>query len=171
MFDVHLVSDAIQPSHPLLPLLLPSIVTTLYIISPWLLYVYFNHPQPLATTYLLCSQYLWICFFVLFTWCFFSSTPHGLQDFSFLTRDQSWALSSESAESLPLDCQGIPFISLLFIKKKKMFIWLLLVSAVACRIFLGSRESFLVVHKLSSCGAWAQYLWHMGLVAPRQVGS
>ena len=163
MFDVHLVSDAIQPSHPLLPLLLPSIVTTLYIISPWLLYVYLNHPQPLATTYLLCSQYLWICFFVLFTWCFFSSTPHGLQDFSFLTRDQSWALSSESAESLPLDCQGIPFISLLFIKKKKKCLfgcfrsqlWHAGSSLGHENLSLWCISSLVVVRGRSTCGTWA----------------
>ena len=39
---------------------------------------------------------------------FFLATPRGLWDFSSLTRNRTQALGSESAESSPLDCQGIP---------------------------------------------------------------
>lgn len=43
------------------------------------------------------------CFF------FFLATPCSLWDFSSLTRGRTHALSSESTDSLPLDCQGIPW--------------------------------------------------------------
>ena len=32
-------------------------------------------------------------------------------------------------------------------------------------------ESFIVVHRFSSCGVWVQELLHTGLVAPRHVES
>ena len=31
--------------------------------------------------------------------------------------------------------------------------------------------AFLEARRLSSCGAWAQYLRHLGLVAPKHVGT
>ena len=34
----------------------------------------------------------------------------GLWDLSSLTRDQTWAIGSESMDLLPLDHQGTPFI-------------------------------------------------------------
>ena len=48
--------------------------------------------------------YLFICLFV----CFLLAMPRGLGDLSSLTGDCTRAHGSESAESQPLDGQGIP---------------------------------------------------------------
>ena len=58
------------------------------------------------------TQYLWKLYVywsqVILLFKNFFAMPRGLWDPSSLTRDWTQARSSESAESLPLDCQGIP---------------------------------------------------------------
>ena len=53
-----------------------------------------------------CFSSFFKVFFVLFL-----AAPHGLQDPSSPTRGQTCTLGSESTESQPLDCQGIPCFS------------------------------------------------------------
>ena len=53
---------------------------------------------------------------------FFLAVPHILWDLSSPTRDWTWALGSVSAESQPLDRQGIP-LTLLFIFLFLFFLW------------------------------------------------
>ena len=50
--------------------------------------------------------------------------------------------------------------------------WLLLLWSTGSRHMGFSSCGFQALeHRLSSCGTWAQQLWHVGLVAPRHVGS
>ena len=46
-----------------------------------------------------------------------------------------------------------------------------LTGLLSLRALLSPESSFCTAHRLSSCGALAQQLRHMGLVAPRYVGS
>ena len=48
------------------------------------------------------------CFLQVNPLSFFLAAPCGLRDLSSPTRDRTCTLGNESAESYPLDCQGIP---------------------------------------------------------------
>ena len=54
------------------------------------------------------TQFQFAPFLMMLTLLFFLAAPRGMQDLSSPTRDQTRAPCSESVESQPLDCQGIP---------------------------------------------------------------
>ena len=60
---------------------------------------------------LYCSQHKALVLFFIFALCvcvWGVALLHDFWDLSSLTKDWTWAHGSESAESQPLDCQGIP---------------------------------------------------------------
>ena len=58
---------------------------------------------------LLSKTFLQAHFFYLFIYLFILATPFSMWDLSSLTRDQTYIPGSGSADSYPLDHQGIPF--------------------------------------------------------------
>ena len=67
-----------------------------------------TEPHQVYVQILQVSRAGWAFLFILFWFGVFFFWSSSLQDPSSPTRDSSQALSSESAESQPLDCQGIP---------------------------------------------------------------
>ena len=98
---------------------------------------------------------------------------------------ENFVIWSEHAQFEVLsDIRGDMFFFLLCLHFLLIYFWLHCVCIAVCRLSLGAMSGSFSLRWLlllwtigsrctgfSSCSTWAQWLWHMGLVAPRHVKS